>query len=534
MLALPILWRVYRQAQRRPEPSFSDRALAALDISYAAHGDLNDIPATGPTLVVSNHPFGALDGLVLASLLARRRRRPDVRLLANDVLRRLPALRDQLLPVNVFGGRSANAKNVASMREAIRWVREAGGCVCLFPSGVVSHEQRSGEGVADPAWHESVARLARLTGAQVVPCFIEGQNSRMFQRVGRIHPFLRTLLLPGELLRARGRQVQVHIGRGIPAAQLDAGDDRVTAASLRNRVYALAPERRNAVKREVAALPPEQTLVRADTWSVFFARAAQAPALMQEIGREREIAFRGAQEGTGQEIDLDEFDRRYLHLCLWDHGRDELAGAYRMQPIEAWSGGQERDLYTQTLFHFDRRLTAALAPAIELGRAFVRPAYQKHHVALALLWTGIARFVARHPRYRHLFGPVSIGASYGPLARQLIMNYLRRHAWHDELAPLVKARTPPIADGTNATPVDEVEMPVLLRQYLKLQARVIGFNVDPAFSHALDALVVVDLTQVPVSVLGRYMGREQAHDYLTYHRLKGSQISAEAACRRSA
>jgi putative hemolysin len=535
MLAIPTLWRLYRQAQRRSEPSFSDRALAVLGISYESHGELDDIPAAGPTLVVANHPFGALDGLVFASLLARRR--PDVRLLANNVLGLLPGVRDQLLLVNVFGGRTVTAKNVTPMRTAIRWMRDAGGCLCVFPAGVVSHEQTGVEGVIDPVWHESVARMARMTGAVVVPCFIEGQNSRLFQRAARIHPFLRTLLLPRELLRARGGQVQVHIGRAIPAAQLDSRDDRATAAGLRHRVYALAPERRGAVKREVAALPPDQTLVRAEPWSVFFARAAQAPALMQEIGREREVAFRGVKEGTGHEIDLDAFDRRYLHLCLWDHNRDELAGAYRMHPVEAWSGGQEGELYTQTLFRFDRRLTAALAPAIELGRAFVRPAYQKHHAALALLWAGIARFVARHPRYRHLFGAVSIGSTYSPPARQLMVDYLRRHAYHHQLASLVAAHNPPEDGEMGGAQAEDVPppMPVLLRQYLKLQARVLGFNIDPAFGHALDALVVVDLTQVPTSVLGRYMGRDAAREYLAYHRIKPvTPLAEELPCRRSA
>jgi putative hemolysin len=548
MLAIPTLWRLYRQAQRRSEPSFSDRALAVLDISYTPHGDLDDIPATGPVIVVANHPFGALDGLVFASLLARRR--PDVRLLANDVLRLLPELRDQLLLVNVFGGRSAKTKNVATMRRAIQWIRGAGGCLCVFPAGVVSHEQRGLELASDPAWHASVARLARLTGAAVVPCFVEGQNSRLFQRAGRIHPFLRTLLLPRELLRARGRQVQVHIGRAIQAGHLDAADDSRTAERLRSRVYALAAERRRAVESEVAALPPEQTLVRAKGWSVFFARAAQAPALMQEIGREREIAFRAVKEGTGREIDLDAFDRRYVHLCLWSHERQELAGAYRMHPIEAWSGGQDGELYTQTLFRFDRRLTAALAPAIELGRAFVRPAYQKHHATLALLWTGIGRFIAQHPRYRHLFGAVSIGPTYSPPARQLMVDYLQRHAYQHQLASLVKARHPPDNGDTGAVQVDDVTalnalvasvdaegkgIPVLLRQYLKLQARALGFNVDPAFGHALDALVVVDLTQVSEHMLGRYVGREQAREYLVYHRLKRSaRIAEETPCRRSA
>ncbi len=553
MLAFPTLWRLYRQTQRRSEPSFSDRALAVLDISYMTHGDLHNIPATGPAIVVANHPFGALDGLVFASLVTRRR--PDVRLLANRVLRLLPELRDQLLLVNVLGGRSARTTNTAAMRMAVRWLRDAGGCLCVFPAGVVSHEQlgRERDGVTDPAWQASIARLARLTGATVVPCFMEGENSRLFQRAGRIHPWLRTLMLPRELLRARGRQVQIHIGRAIQATQLDGGDDRTTAAHLRSRVYALAPVSRGAIaaKNEVTSLPPQQTLVRADTWSVFLARAAQAPALMEEIGREREIAFRGVQEGTGRDVDLDAFDHRYLHLCLWDHRRQQLAGAYRMHPIEAWSGGQDGELYTQTLFRFDRRLTAALAPGIELGRAFVRPAYQKQHAALALLWTGIGRFIAGHPRYRHLFGAVSIGPTYSPAGRQLIVRYLRRQAYDHQLAALVTARNPLRDDvAPRAADLDNLSalnaalasidsaskgVPVLLRQYLKLQARVLAFNVDPAFNHALDALVVVDLAQVPETTLGRYMGRDQAREYLAYHRRKNrTESSEEMRCLRSA
>lgn len=550
MLALSNLWRLYRRAQRRPEPLFSDRALRALGISYVVHGDLRDIPAAGPAIVVANHPFGALDGLIVSSLLARRR--SDARMLANHLLRLLPDLRDQLLLVNPFGGRTATRGNAPPMRMAIRWIRQ-GGCLCLFPAGVVSHRQQHDDQVRDPAWHASLARLARLTGAPIVPCFIEGQNSPLFQLAGRVHPFMRTLLLPRELLHARGKKVHVHVGRAIEAAQgaVDR-DDQADAECLRRRTYALAPAARVGVKQEVDALLDTQSLVRADSLSVFWARASQAPLLMQEIGREREIAFRAVKEGTGRAIDLDDFDRRYLHLCLWDQARDELAGAYRMHPIETWSGGQEHGLYTQTLFRFDRRLTAALAPAIELGRAFVRPAWQRHHAALALLWTGIGRFVARHRRYRHLFGAVSIGPTYSPAARQLMLDYLRRHAFQPALASLVTPRHPPAetASGSCACDASDIAtlntavstldadgkgIPVLLRQYLKLRARVLGFNVDPSFGHVLDALVVVDVTQAPEALLGRYMGREQAREYLAHHRLQGAaELTEDVRCRRSA
>ena len=549
MLAFPILWRLYRRARRRSEPSFSDRALAVLGISYAAQGTLDEIPAAGPAIVVANHPFGALDGLIFASLLTRHR--PDVRLLANAALERLPEMRAQLLPVNPFGGRAATHRNVGAMRAAVRWLRN-GGCLCVFPAGTVSYVQRPLEEANDPAWHPSVIRLARSARAPIVPCFIEGQNSRLFQHIGRIHPLLRTLLLPRELLRKRGSRVQVHIGRAIDVAEIARDrDDTAAVGCLRERAYALAPTAHASVRQEVAMLPPAQTLVRTDSWSVFWMRAAQAPALMREIGRERETAFRAVKEGTGRDIDVDAFDERYLHLCLWDLQRDQLAGAYRMHPIEAWSGGQPSELYTQTLFRFDRRLTTALAPAIELGRAFVRPAYQKQHAALALLWVGIGSYIAQHRRYRHLFGALSIGPTYSSAARQVMVDYLRHHAWQPELAALVVARNPPrttpipsLDDVTDATMLNAAVsgadaegkgIPVLLRQYLKLQARAIGFNIDASFGHVLDALLVVDLTRAPEAILGRYMGRDQAREYLAYHRRRGVSDTGEAiTCRRSA
>jgi putative hemolysin len=231
-------------------------------------------------------------------------------------------------------------------------------------------------------------------------------------------------------------------------------------------------------------------------------------------------------------VDLDRFDADYLHLCLWDRAAGELAGAYRMRVVGP--GLDATALYTHTLFDFDARLVGTLAPGLELGRAFVVPAHQKRHQPLALLWSGIARFVAAHPDVRHLFGAVSVGASYSPAARAFLAAYLRRHALDRLRAPLVAARHPldiEELDETPASPVDShalsasvqsrdgagKSIPVLLRQYLKLHARVLDFSVDPAFSGVLDVLVTVDLPSAPRALLRRYMGDSAADAYLRHH-----------------
>jgi hypothetical protein len=331
----------------------------------------------------------------------------------------------------------------------------------------------------------------------------------------------------------------------------------------------------NGVSQEIDGLRETQQLARAGTGVVFWAAARQAPRLMDLIGRERELTFRAAGEGTGQTRDLDIFDDRYIHLCAWDEESDELIGAYRLGVLDSAGGevhggihgGVHADahsdshvdlhaslhsldmLYTSTLFHFDRGLTIRLSPAIELGRAFVRVPYQKRHAALMLLWMGIGAFVARHPRTRHLFGAVSIGANYSPAARALMVAFLKRHRLHAPFAQQTMARNPIPAFGSRvleltgegvraaaplvpaAPDIDALDaqvraldregkgLPVLLRQYLRLGARVLAFNIDRDFHDALDALVVVDLPRAPVSVLRRYMGCDAARAYLACHQV---------------
>jgi putative hemolysin len=273
---------------------------------------------------------------------------------------------------------------------------------------------------------------------------------------------------------------------------------------------------------------------------VYFAAAHEIPQLLREIGRERERTFREVGEGTGRELDLDVFDRSYLHLFVWSRANRELVGAYRIGRSddllrEQGLGG----LYTSTLFAYKPRLFESMGPALEMGRSFIRPEYQRSYVGLLLLWKGIGQLVQREPRYATLFGPVSISADYRSASQRLLVAFLEQNRYVHEWSRWVRPRCPagrelhrglPFGPGRLADLEDvssfisEIEadqkgVPILLRQYLKLGGRLLGFNVDPDFSNVLDVLIMVDLRRTDEKILARYMGREGASAFLAHHRL---------------
>ena len=295
--------------------------------------------------------------------------------------------------------------------------------------------------------------------------------------------------------------------------------------------------RADSIAGEVAALSGDCRLLESGPFQVYCARSGQIPTTLREIGRLRAVTFHAVGEGTNCSIDLDRFDETYLHLFSWDRDQRRIVGAYRIgQTDRIVADAGVAGLYTRTLFRYDELLIDRLAaPALELGRSFVRAEYQKNYNALSLLWKGIGRFVARHPEYRVLFGPVSISARYSDASHRLLMSFLRQNHFAPEFGELVAAlhtsRIAAAPAGRVSVPrsLDEVNrliehvetdgkgMPVLLRQYLKLNARLIGFNVDPAFGETLDALMLVDLTAVDLPILNRYLGRDDAKHFLAYH-----------------
>lgn len=549
---------------------FARKALDALGIRYEAGiRDRRRIPVNEPLVVVANHPFGMADGLILLDLLEGVR--PDVRFLGNFLLGRIPELGDRMLPVDPFGGPGAPLRNAAAARGAIRWVRR-GGVIAAFPAGEVAHRGLLDDEVLDPAWGRGVGRLIARCRAAVLPVFFEGSNSAAFMLAGMAHPRLRTALIPRELLGLRGRTVQVRIGSPVPFDRLAGLDDCEITDLLRARTYLLrsrsratrarsvppeapaaiaGPRPPAAVALEIQRLPEDRCLARTASMGVWWARAGEIPESLQEIGRLREIAFRGAGEGSGESIDLDRFDRTYIHLFVWNDERTEIVGAYRMGatdeilPREGIGG-----LYTSTLFRIRRRLLSQLGPTLELGRSFVRPEYQRETAPLALLWKGIASYVAARPRYRMLFGPVSISNAYDSMSRDLLMRFLEMNRYLSDLGRWVRPRnryspgriSGPLVNLT-ARGVEEVDAlireieadgkgaPVLLRQYLRLDARLLGFNLDPEFGDVLDGLMLVDLTRVARPILDRFMGREAARAFLAFHGSRADQSDTGEAQR---
>ena len=520
-------------------------------------------------VVVANHPFGGLEGLVLARLL--RQARPDARIMANTLLSRLPELRDLFVFVDPFGGASATAGNIGPLKECLRLL-ESGGVLGVFPSGAVSHPrlEHGRLTVADPAWSPTVARLIRRTGATVVPVHFSGQNSRLFQVLGLAHPLLRTALLPREFVNKRGRTVDVRIGRPIPFERLErlcgceAEADACVTRYLRLRTTLLrdrsgrtrrrtpllppknphrrqealiAPVAAELLADEIAALPQEAVLLRNGEFAVIEARAGAIPLALREIGRLRELTFRKVGEGTGKACDCDEHDRHYSHLFLWNTERHEIAGAYRIgRTDELLASLGRKGLYTNSLFVLKPGFFERLGPALEMGRSFVRPEYQKSYAPLLLLWKGLARMVVREPRYRMLFGPVSITSSYQKASRRLMASYFEGQAT-SPLARLVRPRTPLRGQGWLARAartlvtdlddllalIDDIEaddkgIPVLLRQYLKLGGKLLAFNVDRDFADALDGLIVVDLLEAEPRQLERYMGKDGLAAFTAHHR----------------
>lgn len=546
--------------------SFFERSIEAMDISWdVSEADLAKIPKEGAVVTVSNHPFGTLEGLVLAGILHRTR--PDRKVMANRFLTRFEGADDELFAVDVFGGADATRSNMAVLKDTIRWLRD-GHVLGVFPSGEVSRFSVRTQRVADNAWSPMIARIIRKTEATVVPVFFDGSNSIFFHLLGFIHPKLQTILLPRIFMAQAGRKVKVKIGKPIPFERLKGiEDDERLMASLRLRTYMLKgesgvlPEDEETVaaspqpaklkplierdsaetlEAEVHALPDECKLHDAGEMVIYCAPHAQIPRIMRELGRLRELTFRQVQEGTGNEIDIDKFDESYLHLFIWHKADKEVVGAYRLGPTDTILPEHGVDgLYTSTLFKYKRKLIEQINPALELGRSFVQPKYQRSYSPLMLLWKGIGLFMGNNPRYRYMFGPVSISNEYLSTSKQLMIAFLEESSTAAALAKMLKARTPPtfprlkswelkaaskvvqsiedVSQLVSEVEKDEKGVPILIKQYLKLGATLLAMNVDHDFGDCLDGLMLCDLTKTEPRVLRRYMGQELADGFLEYH-----------------
>ena len=274
---------------------------------------------------------------------------------------------------------------------------------------------------------------------------------------------------------------------------------------------------------EIDALKDKHSILKTSPYILIVCTLEEHPALRRELGRQREITFREVGESTGLPYDTDDFDDYYEQLIIWDDQAKKLVGGYRFgcgDKIMADHGKQ--GFYINSFFDINPAFDVYLPHCLELGRSFIIREYQKKNLPLYLLWKGILAYMVRHPQYKYLIGPVSISRYYSDFSRKVLMEYARRHFFHSAFAKWFSPKIPfhPTLTLPERIDIDQLEhssldlekvldqlqpehiqFPVLMKQYIRQNARFLGFNLDPNFNNALDGLMILDITEVPATTI---------------------------------
>ncbi|HVS91852.1 MAG TPA: lysophospholipid acyltransferase family protein [Mucilaginibacter sp.] len=541
---------LFAQAQPKQGPEFVDAILEGCGIEVEFdEKDLKNIPETGSFIAIANHPYGGIEGMVLLKVLCMVR--PDAKLMANFLLKKIPNLSDYFVAVNPFEN-IEHSSSISGLKNTLELLA-SGTPIGIFPAGEVSTFKIDKQQVTDRMWHPVVGKLIAKAKVPVVPIYFHGNNGVLFNLLSLIHPTLRTAKLPSELFNKQGRTIKLRIGKPINVEEIpDYQNAGKLLNFLRARTYALGtgleeekrvirPRNIFKVKKEAEEIVPA---VPADllekeieplrenyrvwvekNYEVFIAPTASIPNIIREIGRLREVTFREIGEGTNKSIDLDEYDIYYHHLFIWDVDAKVIVGAYRIgMGDEIFYSMGKKGFYVAELFKIKEQFTPVLKRSLELGRSFIRKEYQQKPLPLFLLWKGILKYLIDNPRYRYLIGPVSISNTFSKFSKSLIVDYINRNHFDHEMAQYVRPRKKFKVDFSSIDKdlllagedsfkgldnlISEIEsgtmkVPVLLRQYIALNARIICFNIDPKFADCLDGFLVLDLQKVPQDILDK-------------------------------
>lgn len=533
---------LYKNISIQPETNFIDALLISLKVKYDVNeSDLKNIPESGALITISNHPYGGLDGLILLSLLQKRRN--DFKVIANQILSKIPELSENFIPVNPFDKKGNTEANLSGIKKIINHLSDDG-AIGLFPAGEVSAFQTDTLKIEDRRWSKSAAKIIYKSNTPVLPIYFSGTNGVLFNLLGMIHPSLRTLRLPTELLNKKDCVVKVRIGNVISPEKLKEFDDaNQMMRYLRAKTYSLgssldansffqkksstkeeivAPVNLSSIKSELKLIIGNDLLFSISNYDVYISEPDSIPYILKEIGRLREITFRENGEGTGKSLDLDEFDLHYRHLFVWDREAEKIAGAYRIGiGKEIYKKYKSKGFYLNKLFKMKKDFKDVLKSALEMGRSFVSKEYQKKHIVLFLLWKGILAFLRKESNkdVKFLIGPVSISNDYSTFSKEILIKFIKRKHYCEEFGKLVKARKKfrpddneenaeilLDADGKDFKLIDklisEIEIsnnktPVLLKKYLSQNAKIIGFSVDPKFNNSLDGFLIMNLDNLP-------------------------------------
>ncbi len=519
--------------------------------------DLKRLPKEGAYITISNHPLGGIDGVLLLKLMLERE--PNFKIIANFLLHRIEPLKKYIMPVNPFENHQGAKSSVIGIKETLRHLSD-GKPLGMFPAGEVSSYQ-DGELMVDKAWEEGAIKVIRKAQVPVVPIYFHAKNSRLFYFLSSLSSTLRTAKLPSEVFSQKHRVIKVRIGKPISVnEQNEYKTIESYAEFLRKKTYMLAnPYQKENKLLTVANLKlpksPKKIANQADqekiieeidllrksdcrllqskNYEIFFTEAAKIPNILHEIGRLREITFREVGEGTNESLDLDKFDQYYHHLFLWDEEAKKVAGAYRMGlGSEIFPKYGMDGFYLNDLFRFEPELHDMMHKSIEMGRAFIIKEYQQKPMPLFLLWKGIIHTTLRYPDHKFLLGGVSISNQFSNFSKSLMIEFMKSNYYDPYIAQYIHpkkefkvklkdADKDFIFDETKSDLnkfdkiIDELEpgvlrLPVLIKKYIKQNARVVAFNVDPLFNNAIDGLMYIRIADIPESTMKPVMEEFQA------------------------
>ena len=539
---------VFEKAEQFEGIEFVDEILRLLGVNVEINeNDLKNIPLDGAFIALANHPYGGIEGLLLIKILCSIR--PDAKVMANFILKKIPNLSDFFVAVNPFENVD-HSSSISGIKTTLSLLAE-GTPIGIFPAGEVSTYKIDQQQITDKLWHPVVGRIIGKAKAPVLPIYFHGNNGLLFNLLSLIHPSLRTAKLPSELFNKKGHTIKVRIGKPIPFHDIPNHDNNNSLlAFLRAKTYALSvglenekkifnPRNLFKIKKEqetiIDEIPAEVLAQEVETlrtdfkvwteknYEVFISPAENIPNILKEIGRLREITFRAVGEGTNKSSDLDGYDIYYRHLFIWDSENKMIVGAYRIGLGDeiSYSYGK-KGFYLQELFKIKPQFNSVLKNSLELGRSWIRKEYQQKPLPLFLLWKGILKYLIDHPNYRYLVGPVSISNSFSQFSKSLIVDFIYRNHFDTEMAQMVKPRKKFKIDYSKIDAeiltssssslknldslIGEIEtthlkVPVLLRQYIALNAKIICFNIDPKFSDSLDGFLILDLENIPADLI---------------------------------
>ena len=551
VLRISTLNDIYNRNKHLKDVEFLNAILDEFHIKFEIpEEDLKRLPKEGPYITISNHPLGGIDGILLLKLMLEKE--PNFKIIANFLLHRIEPMKPYIMPVNPFENHKEAKSSVIGLKETFRHLSD-GKPLGIFPAGEVS-TYKDGKLVVDKPWEEGAIKVIRKAQVPVIPIYFHAQNSKLFYFLSKINDTLRTAKLPSELLTQKDRVIKVRIGKPISVAEQNEHETiEEYSEFLRRKTYMLAnvfendtngkllqtpilkapkspkqiakPANHEQILQEIAELRTgTYRMLQSKNYEVFFVKADKIPNILHEIGRLREITFREVGEGTNESLDLDKYDNYYYHMFLWDEDAQLIAGAYRMGlGTEIFADHGIDGFYLQELFRFEPELYDMMSKSIEMGRAFIVKEYQQKPMPLFLLWKGIVHTTLRYPEHKYLIGGVSISNQFSDFSKSLMIEFMKSHYYdpyvaqyvHPKLEYKVKLKDADKDFVFNEAEadlnkfdkiIDEIEpsslrLPVLIKKYIKQNARVVAFNVDPLFNNAVDGLMYIRIADLPESTV---------------------------------